>query len=75
MADWKRLLLAALVAVGFAVAQAPNAEAGPGDDPCGLVISFVCRFLPIEPDLDHDIDLTQPSNVQAPPAQTPDPAR
>jgi hypothetical protein len=35
------------------------AGADPGFDPCHSSITFFCRMLPMMPDLDHDVDLTQ----------------
>jgi hypothetical protein len=57
--------------------------ADPSDDPCPLAMAIVCRFLPIAPGLDDDVDLTkqppgdpatpdpQPSSDPAVPAPTP----
>jgi hypothetical protein len=39
-------------------------HATPADDPCPLAMSVVCRFVPIAPALDGDVDLT----TQVPPA-------
>jgi hypothetical protein len=38
---------------------AAPAGADPGFDPCHSSITFICRMLPIMPDLDHDVDLSQ----------------
>lgn len=64
----KAFLAAGLVALGVtsAVTSAGPAAAGPGDNPCGLVISLLCRFVPIAPELDHDIDLTMPPGPDNP---------
>jgi hypothetical protein len=40
------------------------ATADPDDDPCGLAVNLFCRFLPMAPELDGDVDLTK----QLPPA-------
>jgi hypothetical protein len=51
-----------VVALGLmttALGVAAPASAEPGDDPCQLAATFLCRFVPMAPDLDHDIDLTQ----------------
>jgi hypothetical protein len=45
-------ILAALILAG-------PAGADPATDPCELAVTFLCRFMPIAPALDHDIDLTQ----------------
>ena len=36
---------------------AAPASAAPGD-PCELMVRLICTFVPIAPELDHDIDLT-----------------
>ncbi|OPX10182.1 hypothetical protein [Mycobacterium sp. AT1] len=43
-------------------------DGAPADDPCQLAVSFLCRFMPIAPDLDHNLDLTrlQPTGPGAP---------
>ncbi|MGH3644802.1 MAG: fibronectin-binding protein [Mycobacterium sp.] len=46
-----------------------RAAADPGDDPCTLAVSFLCRFVPMAPSLDGDVDLTK----QQPPADPADP--
>lgn len=46
-----------LIAAAFGVAAPAGAD--PADDPCQLAVSFLCRFVPMAPDLDHDVDLTQ----------------
>jgi hypothetical protein len=73
----KRSVIAAVSAVGAAVLLAVPAGAEPGDNPCELAISFVCRFVPIAPELEGDIDLTQqqpPVDPAAPPPESPPPA-
>ncbi len=56
--------IAALGALATAVFLAGPASAEPGDNPCDLAINFFCKFVPIAPDLEDDVDLTQ----QQPPA-------
>jgi hypothetical protein len=66
-----RMLLAGVIAVAAETAATAPAAAEPGENPCELGLSFVCHFLPIAPDLDHDVDLTQqlsPDNPAIPPA-------
>jgi hypothetical protein len=51
----------------------PSATADPSDDPCALAISFFCRFVPIAPELDGDVDLTKdlpPAAVPTAPAES-----
>ncbi|QRY42739.1 fibronectin-binding protein [Mycolicibacterium boenickei] len=64
----RALLAAGLVALGVtsAVTLAGPAAAGPGDNPCGLAINLLCGFVPIAPELDHDIDLTMPPGPDNP---------
>jgi hypothetical protein len=61
-----------LIAVGAALAAAffaGPASADPGDNPCEFAINYFCRFVPIAPDLEGDVDLTQqqPVDPNAPP--------
>lgn len=59
----KTTLKAGVVAVGVLgsqIAVAVPSVADTADDPCGLAVSFLCRFMPIAPDLDGDVDLTTP---------------
>ena len=70
----KRSVIAAVSAIGAAVLLAAPAGADPGDNPCEFSVSFICRFVPIAPDLEGDIDLTQqqpPVDPVAPPQDTP----
>lgn len=54
------VIVIATATVAFGLAAPANAEPG-GDDSCPLAMAFLCRFLPVAPGLDHDIDLTQDS--------------
>jgi hypothetical protein len=59
----KLTLKAGVVAVGVLgsqIAVAVPSVADTADDPCGLAVSYLCRFMPIAPDLDGDVDLTTP---------------
>ncbi|OPX12341.1 hypothetical protein [Mycobacterium sp. AT1] len=38
-----------------------TAVADPGGLDCPLAMILMCKFLPMAPDLDEDVDLTQPS--------------
>ena len=68
----KRTAIAAFAALMAGLFFAAPAAAYPGDNPCDLAITFLCRFVPIAPDLDHDIDLTQqqPVDPNAPPPES-----
>jgi hypothetical protein len=50
--------LIASVVVGWGPPGATIAD--PSDDPCPLAMVIVCKFLPIAPGLDDDVDLTKP---------------
>lgn len=54
----KTIAAAAAIAV-FGVLPCAPAHAEPTDD-CPPTMIFICRMLPIAPELDHDIDLTKP---------------
>ena len=49
--------LSAVVIAGSLVP--PMATADTQDAPCGLAVNLFCRFLPIAPELESDVDLTQ----------------
>jgi len=55
--------LAAIIVVTMS-ATTGYAHADPADDPCHLVAGLLCKFIPMAPELDGDIDLTK----QQPPA-------
>ncbi|BDD96329.1 Uncharacterised protein [Mycolicibacterium fortuitum] len=67
-------MLAAAPSVG-----AVPAAADPITDPCQLAFSLFCRFVPMLPELEHNVDLTQnqpPADRAAPPPENmppPDP--
>jgi hypothetical protein len=63
----KRTVVAAVAALAAGLLLAGPASAGPNDSPCELAISYFCKFVPVAPDLDHDLDLTQPVDPNAPP--------
>lgn len=66
----KRTVIAATAALMAGLLLAAPATAEPGDNPCELAVSFLCRFVPLAPGLDHDVDLTQqqpPADPNAPP--------
>lgn len=60
------------VFVTAALFASPPAVADPADDPCGLAVTFLCRFIPAAPDLDHDLDLTDQQPSADPSAPEPD---
>ena len=68
----KRTVIAAAAVLTAGLHFAAPATADPGDNPCELAVSFLCRFVPIAPELDHDVDLTQlqPVDPNAPPPES-----
>jgi hypothetical protein len=66
--------MALLVGIALvSTAEPARASAAPGDDPCTPAVSFICRFVPVAPELDGDVDLTKqlPSvDPTAPPADS-----
>jgi hypothetical protein len=68
----KKTLIAAAMAVTAGLLLATPASAEPGDNPCEFAISYFCKFVPIAPDLDHDIDVTQQQQIDpdAPPPES-----
>jgi hypothetical protein len=67
-----KVTVAAVSALGAALFVAVPATAEPGDNPCELAVTFLCKFVPVAPDLDHDLDLTQqhPVDPNAPPPES-----
>lgn len=66
----KRTLIAAAAALAAETLFAVPASAEPGDNPCEFAINYFCKFIPIAPDLEGDVDLTKdrpPANLNAPP--------
>ena len=69
----KRTVIATAAALAAGLLLSAPATAEPGDNPCELAVDFLCRFVPIAPDLDHDVDLTQqqpPADPNAPPPES-----
>ena len=68
----KKALTIATSALAAAAFFAGLASADPGDNPCELAINYFCRFIPIAPDLEGDVDLTQqqPVDPNAPPPES-----
>ena len=58
-----KAIIVAVSVSGLALGLAASATADSADDPCPLAATFLCSFLPIAPDLDHNIDLTQQSGT------------
>jgi hypothetical protein len=62
--------VATAVAAGLLLAVPAGAE--PGDNPCEHAINFLCRFVPVAPELEGDLDLTQQLPPAAPNALPPE---
>ena len=58
------------VFVGFLLSAPEIAD--PSEHPCQLAVTFLCRFVPIAPELDGDIDLTKQQPPADPAAPAPD---
>ena len=72
-----KTIMAAVIAVAAAVFVAAPARADPTDNPCELAVTFLCQFVPIAPNLEGDVDLTQqlpPADPAAPPPESLPPA-
>lgn len=55
----KRVLAMAAGTSALALGMAAPAGAQPGTYPCELALSFLCQIIPVAPDLEESIDLTQ----------------
>lgn len=69
-----RQLVVMLAVCGITSAALATPAAAEPDDPCAHTMVFFCRMLPMAPELDHDIDLTQPTPPAPPPAASLAPA-
>lgn len=61
------VLIAAACTVAVPTLSTPLMAAPMADDPCGAAILSLCRFIPIAPDLEDDVDLTTLDPSYAPP--------
>ncbi len=59
----RRTILVAVIAMVM-LGTAGQSGADPDDNPCQMVAGLLCKFMPLAPELDGDIDLTK----QQPPA-------
>jgi hypothetical protein len=69
----RKVTIAVLSAVGAAVLAAVPASAEPADNPCEFAVNYFCKFIPIAPDLEGNVDLTQqlpPADPNAPPPES-----
>lgn len=65
----KTLIAFTCTVIGGMLLPAP-AIADPSEDPCQLAVSFLCRFVPVAPELDGDVDLTQQLPPIGPPPES-----
>jgi hypothetical protein len=67
-----RAVIAAAATLAAGLFLATPASAEPGDNPCEFAINYFCKFLPMAPDLEGDVDLTQqqPVDPNAPPPES-----
>ena len=67
-----RTVIAAGAALAAGTLFAIPASADPGDNPCEVAVNYFCKFIPIAPDLEGDVDLTrqQPVDPNAPPPES-----
>ncbi len=68
----KRPVIAAVAVLAAGTVFATPVSADPGDNPCEFAINYFCKFLPIAPNLEGDLDLTQnqPVDPNAPPPES-----
>jgi hypothetical protein len=69
----KRTVIVAVATLTAGLLLAAPATADPGDNPCEFAVNYFCRFIPIAPDIEGDVDLTQqqpPADPNAPPPES-----
>ncbi|HTH89068.1 fibronectin-binding protein [Mycobacterium sp.] len=69
----RRPVIAAAAVLAAGVYLATPTSADPGDNPCEFAINYFCKFIPIAPDLEGDVDLTTdqpPADPNAPPPES-----
>lgn len=69
----RRPVIAAAAALAAGVYLATPTSADPGDNPCEFAINYFCKFIPIAPDLEGDVDLATdqpPADPNAPPPES-----
>jgi hypothetical protein len=69
----KRTVIGAAAALAAGIFLAAPASADPADNPCELATNYFCKFIPIAPGLEGDIDLTKdqpPVDPNAPPPES-----
>lgn len=68
----RRPVIAAAAALAAGVYLASPTSADPGDNPCEFAINYFCKFIPIAPDLEGDVDLTTDQPPADPNASPPE---
>lgn len=69
----RRPVIAAAAVLAAGVYLATPTSADPGDNPCEFAINYFCKFIPIAPDLEGDVNLTTdqpPADPNAPPPES-----
>lgn len=64
------IAVAAIWAAAVSLAAPAPAQQGPPQ--CDLALSFICNIIPMAPELDHDVDLTQQLPPEDPNAPLPE---
>jgi hypothetical protein len=73
MSTLTKATTAVVCGVAAAIFLAVPASAEPGDNPCDLAVNYFCKFIPIAPELEGNVDLTQqqpPVDPAAPPPES-----
>jgi hypothetical protein len=68
-----RTVIATGAVLAAGIILAAPASADPADNPCEFAINYFCKFIPLAPDLEGDIDLTKdrpPVDPNAPPPES-----
>jgi hypothetical protein len=69
----RKVMIAMMCATGAALYLAAPAAAEPGYDPCEFAVNYLCKFIPIAPELEGSVDLTQqlpPADPNVPPPES-----
>jgi hypothetical protein len=71
MRNYRQAVVAAMAAITASILLSNPAQADDRNDPCGFAAATLCRFLPMMPELEHYIDLTQEQPSTDPPPPSP----
>lgn len=70
-----RIAAAGIGVLAAVSATVPSAAADPVEDPCQLGVTLLCRFFPVAPHLEGDVDLTRGRPPADPAAPDPEMSR